>query len=361
MLDLEERVADITNVSLAARDADLADDNISVDGTGNDATNKEKRERGWKKLINKLRQTPARKHSQVRELLVSAIGAARQAHLPQVVAELRSALLLFHPSAANECKRAAVHVLVSNGDFVADDDEEENGEAVDGSDDNQEESGVSVLSAEAATLRSSLGGSDDASREDWVGMVKSTKTVSRLASFLHAFAKDAMERIEKIETERDALTSALAMWSKAEVRQTKQTKGSKKAAAPTTAASKRDLSGPSEVWANVEFTDEICMAKAENYPWWPAKVCLAKDAEVAASLQKVNRSLVALIGEMGSLRVVHTTLDIRPFTGQLIAEDDKGEEAAPVEYTKEMKAQLDECMTMARRIQRGLQRREKAL
>lgn len=350
LLDLEERVADITNVALATRDADLADDNMSTDSSGEDQTSRERLEKAWKKIVHKLRQTPAKKHSQIRELLVSAIGAARKAHVPQVVAQLRAALLLYHPNAASDCKVAAIKVLEANGGWDEEDDEESDDEG-DGNEDPQEEAAPSVLSAEAAFLRSSLGGSEDASREDWVGLVKSVKTISRLAALAAAFIRDAMEKIEKLEIERDELTSALQAWGKAEERQIKQRDGGKKKTATASSASK-EIVGPSEVWASVRYTDEICMAKTEEYPWWPAKKCEAKDPEIARSLSQLNRSLVAFVGEMGGLRVVKTD-NLQPFTGKMVDEE------AEAEYSKDIRTQLDDCMAMARRIQRGLQLKKK--
>jgi PWWP domain len=342
---------------LATKDADLADDNMSIESADNES-NRERLESVWKKLVHKLRQIPARRHSKIREVLVEAISAARKAHLHQVTTELRTALLLFRPNAPNDCKLAAIKVLVFHGDYEAtgddvnvnneDSDDEGEGDPTNKNNDDlpTDDLAPSVLSAEAAILRSSLGGSDDARREDWVGMVKSVKTISRLASLTTAFIRDAMEKIEKLEVERDELVNALNAWSKVEDRQSKQRDA---------AASKRKANGsapkdivlPSEVWANVRYSDEICMAKTEEYPWWPAKMCEAKDPYIAKSLSQLKRSLVAFIGEMGSLRVVKTS-DLQPFSGQPIEEDDT------TEYTKDMRNQLDDCMAMARRIQRGL-------
>ena len=353
LLDLEERVADITNVALATKDADLADDNMSSTDEGEDNLNMERMELDWKRLINKLRSVPARHNTKIHKLLVDAITAARKAHLQQVVAELRNALLLYRPKAPHESKMAAIKVLLLHGDYDAtgdnEDDEQdevndiEDGENVDNNDDPAIEDAItSVLSAEAAILRSSLGGSDDARREDWVGMVKAVRTMSRLASLTTAFIHDAMEKIVKVEAERDELVSALQIWSRAEERQLKQrdaVSSKAKSSAP------REITRPSEVWANVRYTDEICMAKTDEYPWWPAKICDAKDPDVATSLKQVKRSLVAFVGEMGSLRVVKTSC-IKPFTGKVFENMD--------DYSKDIRAQLDDCMAMARRIQRGL-------
>lgn len=383
LLELEERVAEITNVALASRDVDLADENMSIDGS-EDKTNQEQLLLAWKKILHKLRQTPSRKHVQVREILVSAIAAARKAHVPHVVAELRAALLLYHPNAANDCKLAAIQVLVANGDFVPSNTEDDDSDDEGGNDDAPVEDAVanSVICAEAATLRGCLGGSEDASREDWVALVKSTKTLSRLASLTAAFSRDATEKLEKIQIERDALTSAMGAWKKAEERQQirREVGAAKKSSATASAANTKRMddlhSDLSEVWANVRYTDEICMAKANSYPWWPAKLCEAKDPTISRTLSELNRSLVAFMGEMGGLRVVHTLHQVRPFTGNAILElpqqqqhDDETENSAAangdgavpmMEYSKELRTQLDDCMTMARRIQRGLLKQQKS-
>jgi hypothetical protein len=102
------------------------------------------------------------------------------------------------------------------------------------------------------------------------------------------------------------------------------------------------------VWANVRYTDEIYTAKADGYPWWPAKKCEAKDPKIALSLSEANRSLVAFVGEMGGLRVVKTD-NLQLFTGTIVKESEE------IVDSKDIRTQLDDCMTMARRIQRGFQ------
>lgn len=353
LLDLEERVADITNVALATRDADLADDNMSVDSTTDNEANRERLESEWKRQIHKLRNIPSKRQAQIRAVLVDAITAARKAHLQQIVTELRACLLMFRPNAPSDSKVAAIQLLVAHGDYELNDEndnEAEEGGVDAGTDDPAmgEDAVPSVLSAEAAMLRSSLGGSDDARREDWIGMVKSVKTISRLASFATAFIRDAMEKIEKLESERDELNSALQAWSKAEERQSKQRDAAAASKVKSNGATLKEVTRPSEVWANVRYTDQICMAKTDEYPWWPAKVCEAKDPEIAKLLKQLKRSLVAFVGEMGSLRVVKTS-HLQPFTGQSVEEGDEMSE-----YTKDIRNQLEDCMAMARRIQRGL-------
>ncbi|GAX12095.1 hypothetical protein FisN_15Lh213 [Fistulifera solaris] len=340
LLDLEERAATITNAAKAAQDAELADDNMSVDASDDDLAEKEKLEKIWKRFVHRIKETPTKKYSEIRNLLVSAIGAARQAHIPDIVAKLRSALLLHHPNAAGECKEAAMRVLEDCGGY--DPDEDEDYEEAD--DDNSpteelsEDDIPSVLSLEAAILKSCLSGSDDASRADWIAAVKSAKTLSRVAALTTAFCEISQIKLLKICDERDALTDAIKMWSTEE-----EKKPRKKAKNGMSSSTSMD---PSEVWTNVHFSDDICMAKVENYPWWPARKCMATDSTIAESLLRLDRSLVALVGEMGGLRVVKNDM-LRPFTG-VPTSDDHGE------MSKEVRSQLTECVAMARRIMRGV-------
>jgi histone H1/5 len=345
LLDLEARVAETTNLAVATRDAELADDNMSTDGSEDDKVNQERLERAWKRIVNRIRNTPTKRYVQIREMLVDAITAARKAHLSDVVFKLRAALLQYHPSAAGQCKASAIKVLQEHGDYDEDDDDLEDEDDDEGNDEKVEaekEEMPSVISAEAAILVSSLQGSDDATRADWIGAVKNCKTISRLAALSTAFVYNAKEKFEKIEVERDELANALAAWEKEEERLSKNRAGKK-----TTGKPPKEIVGPSEVWANVRMTDNVLMAKAEDYPWWPAKKCEPKNPALAKSLSNLNRSLVSLIGEMGGLRVVKNE-NLAPFTGNKIEEDD-GE----TEVSKEIRSQLDDCMTMARRILRG--------
>jgi hypothetical protein len=335
LLDLENRVAELTNIAQATHDADVADENMSVED--HDEQDTETLEKAWKKKVDLIRSMPARRHVQVREALVAAIAAARKSHLPDVVGELRAALLLYHPNAAKDCKDAAVAVLLKHGDYDrSDDDEEEDEEleAEDTAEEKEEKEEVSVLSTEAVTLRSCLGGTDDATRADWVDAVKACKTFSRLAALCAAFCSDANKRLKQINVDRDNLLAALPVWDR-EVKSRKKSK-SKIAA--------------SEVWANVRMTDEICMARGEGFSWWPARRCEAKDKSLTASLGGVDRCLVALFGEMGGIRVVIKD-EVVPFDGII---PDADEDDAPL--TKEIRGQLDDNMAMARRILRSLKK-----
>jgi hypothetical protein len=344
LLDLEERIADMTNLAMTTRDVELADDNMSVDDISDDQANKEKLDRQWKKLIYRIGQTMTRKHVMVRDLLLQALAAARKAHLPDVVARLRAALLQYHASAAGECKAAALRVLEDYGGYDEDDDDDSDD---DDDDDDVEETAEddqevipSVVCAEAAFLASSLGGSADASRNDWIEAVKSCKTVSRLASLVAGFVHDATTRVTKMEVEYNDLQRAISRWEKEEERRIKN----------KTVKNVSSHGVISEVWADVHITDNIVMAKAEDYPWWPAKKCIVKDPILKDKLETLKRSVVTLIGERGDLRVVNDN-DIKAFTGNFVDEADDLED-----MSKEMRNQLDNCMSMARRILRGTEK-----
>jgi histone H1/5 len=349
LLELEERIADMTNFKAAASDADLADDNISIsaDDSDDDAASKERLERAWKKIIYKVSLTATRKHCQIRELVVQAIAAARKAHMPDVVSQLRAALLQYCTKAAGDCKLAAIKVLQDYGGYVKDDNTDNDDEEDDAvekpteKDDDGNQGIPSCVCAEAVTPISSLDGSADATRKDWIEDVKRCKTISRLASLTAGFVHQAKNKLDKIEGEHEALIEALSKWEK-EADRTKKNKNKNHAKAER-------YFGPSEVWADVRIADEIVMAKAESYPWWPAKICVATDSTVAGALSNLNRSLVSLVGERGDLRVVRNN-DINKFTGQPLDEDEE------FEVPNDMRIQLEDCLAMARRIIRGKSR-----
>jgi len=101
------------------------------------------------------------------------------------------------------------------------------------------------------------------------------------------------------------------------------------------------------------------------------KKCIACDEKIAESLEDLGRSLVSFIGERGSLRVTKTSTDLREYTGVVIADTEDEDEdftdeendyvkQKPVKKKasnkiadKEMRKQLGDCMSMARRIVRS--------
>ena len=327
---------------MAASDADQADDNMS---SSPEEDKEEKLQLAWKKIIYRLHRLPAKAHSRIRQLVVEAIAAARKAQQAVVVAQLREALLQFHPQSAGSCKISALEILEQHGgydDFDDEDEEDEDGdeaedEAKEG-DQFQPDTGIScVLCAEAVILNSSLDGQEDASRGDWITAVKKTRTLSKFAALSAAFVAKASTKLDKLESEQDTLRHAVDAWVRASSSRNKK-------------KSTKDISEPSEVWTNVTFTDDFCLAKVDKYPWWPAKKCIVKEEELAQSLQSVGRCLVSLVGELGGLRVIKTE-SLLPFSETLPEDEDLSN------HSKEMRTQLDECMAMARRIIRGKEKK----
>jgi hypothetical protein len=337
ILDLEERIFEMTGLAMASRDADEADDNMSASPEEN---KQEQLQMAWKKLIYRLNRLPAKAHSKIRQAVVEGIAAARKAQQALVVAQLREALLQFHPDAAGACKSVALDILEQHGGYDDFDDEDDEGEDADEEPKEekiQAETVISsVLCAEAVILNSSLDGQEDASRSDWINAVKKSKTVSKMAALAAAFCSKASDKLDKLESEQEALKEAIESWGKASSLRKKKT-------------AKEVILEPSEVWTNVTFTDEFCLAKVESYPWWPAKKCIVKGKETAVSLERLGRTLVSLVGESGGLRVVKTD-DLLPFSETLPEEDMSI-------HPKEMRTQLDDCMAMTRRIIRGKQKK----
>lgn len=263
-----------------------------------------------------------------------------------VVAQLREALLQFHPEAAGACKSAALEILEQHGGYDDEDDDDESDEMDEGDDEAPEEAqkeqsevGLSmVLSFEGVILKGCLDGQEDASRSDWITAVKKCKTISKLGALAAAFCFKASAKLEKLENEQEALKDALDAWEKSSSLRKKP--------------SKQGNLEPSEIWTHVTFTDEFCLAKVEDYPWWPAKKCVVKDEDLAKSLERVERTIVSLVGESGGLRVV-TKDGLLPYSETPPDDEDLSS------HPKEIRNQLEECRAMARRIIRGKEKKGK--
>lgn len=44
------------------------------------------------------------------------------------------------------------------------------------------------------------------------------------------------------------------------------------------------------------MTDFI-LHQVEGFPWWPARICIAKDPDIRATLHALDRVLISFIGE----------------------------------------------------------------
>jgi len=337
LLELENRVFEATGLAMVAKETDEADDNMST-------SPKDKEEQiqvAWKKPIHRLKRVPAKSYTKIHTALVEAIAAARKAQNTVVVAQLKHALVEYHPEAASYCKEEALEVLENHGGYEEDTDDEsdadanemdlEKGNEEQATKEKEESDIVSCLCAEAIILNSSLDGQEDASRIDWIRAVKQTRTVSKLAAFVCAFFNKASAKVGKMEEEYSALIDAMNVWGKSRPKKKK---------------SSQVIPELSEVWANVDFSDEFCFVKIDQYPLWPARKCVPEDDKLASQLGSVDRILVSLVGERGALRVVKIDACF-PFSDSL----SEGEDLSS--HTRDIRNQLDEAMNVARRVVRG--------
>jgi hypothetical protein len=336
---LEYRIFEVSGLARGARDIQEADDNMSTI-EDDEELKQEQLQSAWKKILHRLNRLSAKFHAKIRAIVVEAIAAARKAHLGEVVGQLRSALLLFHPEAAGQCKSAALKVLEEHGGYhdIDDDDEDEDGDEdkkpLEESNKEEPEVGIStVLCADAGSLNSSLEGQD---RADWIAAVKSAKTVSKFASLAVAFANKASKALDKLESEREALSNFMDAMQKGAGKKRKSAGG--------------EPVEPAEIWTNVDVTDEYCFAKILEWPWWPAKKCHAKDVELAASLETLGLTLVSLLGDSGDLRVVKTAESLMPFSETHPTEDLSA-------FSRHRRNLLDEAMSMARRLIRSKEKK----
>eukprot|EP00548_Thalassiothrix_antarctica_P000095 CAMPEP_0194142306 /NCGR_PEP_ID=MMETSP0152-20130528/11601_1 /TAXON_ID=1049557 /ORGANISM="Thalassiothrix antarctica, Strain L6-D1" /LENGTH=1428 /DNA_ID=CAMNT_0038841223 /DNA_START=333 /DNA_END=4619 /DNA_ORIENTATION=+ len=348
LLDLEERIYELSGLSMAHQDQNTADDNMStVENTV--AEERQKMLMAWKRKIHILQKIPSKRGTLIRETLVQAIDAARKANLGDIVVKLRSVLLMYDRTAPGECKRQAVQVLKDHGGYDMDDGDEDDDEEGEGADkDGKEEADEekeelpipSNLCFEAMSMLGSLGDNTNVTRLDWIHAVKSCKTISRFSALSAAFLQKASLRLDKLSSEREALEKSLERWKK-ELERNKR-RGSK-------GGNKKSASKeyPTEMWADVDYTDEFCMVHLETHPWWPAKKCVAKDSKLQKSLHTFDRVLVAMVGEHGGLRCVKST-DISKFTGS-------AKENNLDKFSKTDRLQLKESLAIARRILRGRQ------
>jgi len=342
LLNLEERIYEVSGLQMAHSDQNIADDNMSAadEEELEEIAEREQRMKllAWKKRVHSLRSIPTRRPTHIRETVVQAIAAARKAHLGPIVAKLRSALLLYRADAAGECKRAALCVLEENGDYEFDDEDTDEEDEEDGKETSSEEDkpqDQSNLCFEAVAMLGSLGDDGNATRNDWIEAVKKCKTISRFAALSAAFLAKATERLKKLLSEREALEKAVNKWQKDAERQKRNKKQGRKS----------PIEHPTEMWADVDYTDDFCMVYIEGHPWWPAKRCVPKDAELEKYLIQFDRSLVALVGEHGELRCVKSQA-IKDFTGNVLEEDVEA-------FSKKDLSELEDSVAIARRIIRG--------
>jgi hypothetical protein len=292
---------------MAFEEADAAEDASASDDEDDKEDTKRQRE-CWKRKINALKNIPTVKYAIIRDIIVAAITVARKSHLNQVAADLKVALQLHRPSAAGEAKNAALGVLEKYGgyDDVENDDEDVDLDeiaAVGGekTGDEAEQNVSSFLCDEVTMMTGSIGGNEDADQCDWRDVLKTCRSISRVAAAAQMFLTKADDVIYRVQEEKETLDEFLG------------TASSKKSGKTKTSKRKFDLSAP--VWADCLVTDELVKGKVKDYPWWPARVCKPYDPEVAQAITDSGHTLISFVGE--SINYLVAQKSIKPFSTEV--------------------------------------------
>ena len=349
LLDLENRIFSITGTERATKEVDEANDNVTVasdesDKGEADAERLEKTQYAWKKKIYSLHHILPRRAGPIRDTLIAAIAIARKGNLTDVLEDLRECLKLHRPGAGGRARTAALNLLTKYKFELKDDDDEDNdmdddesmsevGSVQDATDDTNDQE-ATFLSPEAMMLSGSLEGDDQADRVDWKDAVATCKILSRFAALLTTLKHRATPSLDKLAKDKKTLSKAIAHWE-ASARTRKKSKKSK--------GSNKFGSG-SEIWANVAPTDQFVFCRVDTFPWWPARVCIAKDDEVRESLKSLDRVLVSFIGEQ-HLYVVEND-EVKPFSEDFVKQDLSS-------YSPEVAKSVEQGTKMAVRIMRG--------
>jgi hypothetical protein len=367
LLALEERVYQISGLAMADRDQEIADENMSTVDETDDKEDYEQRMSStnlleWKRKAHFVIISDTKKTLPMKRALFQALDAARNAHLGDIVAKLRSALLLLQSRSLIKCKQLVTALLEENGGYDPKDDEandkhiqddkgdEANNEHIQDDKGDEIEESESVISTnlcyEAISLLGSLGDDDKASRSDWIEAVRGCKSLARFAALSTAFCRKATAILEKLMSEREELKTALETW---DLDHRRKSRSNSRSSQSSHLNSKDQVELTTEMWADVDYTDDFCMVRLPGNPWWPAKKCIAKDAHLQKSLKEFHRVLVSVLGEYGELRCVRGD-HIRPFTGKAI---DRNLES----FSSENRLHLAECLATARRIIRGREKK----
>lgn len=300
--ELELRVFELSGEKMAFEEADTVEDMA-----GSDDEDKQDTERlqCWKRKINALKQIPTAKYVIVRDIIVAAITVARKSHLNQVAADLKVALQLHRPHAAGEAKAAALGVLEKYGGYNDAENEDDDMDideiaAVSGekTGDEIEQTVSSFLCDEVTMMTGSIGGNEDADQCDWRDVLKSCKSISRLAVAAQMFLSKADDIIYRVQEEKQSLDTFLGTNNKGKSKTSKR---------------KFDLSSP--VWADCRVTDELVKGKVKNYPWWPARVCNPYDPAVAKAISDSGYTLISFVGE--SINYLVDRKSIKLFTDEV--------------------------------------------
>ena len=286
---------------MAFEEADAVEDAAASD----DEEDKEeiKRRQCWKRKINALKQIPTAKYNIIRDIIIAAITVARKSHLNQIAADLKVALQLHRPHAAGEAKVAAMGVLEKYGGYDDEDDDMDLDELAAVGGDKSADDVVQIVSSflcdEITMMTGSIGGNEDADKCDWRDVLKSCRSISRLAAAAQMFLSKAEDVIYRVQEEKEALDMFLGS-------------SNKKSGKSKTSKRKFDLSSP--VWADCKVTDELVKGKVKDYPWWPARVCEPYDPAVAQAITESEHTLISFVGE--SINYLVPRENIKPFSGE---------------------------------------------
>jgi len=349
LLDLEQRIYSISGLERATKDVDEANDNVTVVSNDSD-TGKVEAERleranyAWKRKIYSLHSISHKRAAHIRDVLVSAIAVARKANLTDVLEDLRECLKLHRPGAGGRARTMALTLIQKYGFELREGDEEEADDddslsevgSVQDAPNDSDEQGTTLLPTDAMVLSGCLEGDEQADRVDWKDAVSRSKTVSRFAALVTVLKSRALPVLEKLSKDKKTLLKAIPHWETSGKLKKKTKKGTKPVG--------KKYDHVNEVWADASVTDQFVLCKVEGFPWWPARVCVAKDIEIAQSLKSLSRELVSFIGEQ-HLYVVHED-DIKPFHDKLSDEEVAG-------FSPEVVKNVKEGLIMAKRIIRG--------
>ena len=314
------------------------------EGQEDAAKEREELDSAWKKKINRLANIPTKKTSLIRDIIIASISIARKSHMNDVLNDLRDALMLHRPMAAGAAKQKALEVLVKYGGYYGDDEEsDDEGDMdidVDGAQKVIEEKVETLLCGEANTIFASVKDDDEADRVEWINSVKNCKTVSMFAALTEAFYLKGGNMLSEMEESKESLDQALKWWD--------SHAGKKRGASKKSA--KYDSS--TDIWAENDLTQTFVWAKVAGHPWWPARVCTAKEKDIAQRLARVGRELVSYIG-VNDVAAVDKEFEVKPFLGEDAAMMDglDGES-----YSEDAIKQRNSALLIAKRIlkSRGL-------
>ena len=360
MIDLENRFYAITGIERATKEVDEASDNISVVSNESDdckaeAERTERANYAWKKKIYKLHLIPARRASAVRDTIISAIAIARKGTINDALEDLREALKLHRPGAGGRARTMALSLLDKYGfkpgeeDDDMDEIEDASSETASIQETNDNENDLqssSFLPPNAMMLGGSLEGDNNADRVDWKHAVNTCKSISRFAAIVAALKSRTTPRTEKIMKDKKALSKAMAYW---------ETSGKTRKKTKKPASSSKKYGSGTEIWADVEPSDEFIMCKVEGFPWWPACVCVSKDDDIAKSMKSLNRILVSFVGEQ-HLYVVEKDSEVKPFDDTFTEDDSSSYSPEAVKNVKNVSTpeRICSCLFLFRALLIGL-------